>query len=325
MQLVRLLSCVSFVVALSVTGSAMAIGSQPFIKTSFLNLKNDLAEAKRAKRGLMIIYEQEGCQYCAQMHKVNFADRETVELITKNFDVVQLDTLGGREVIDFDGKAMTEKQLAGKLRAQYVPLVGFFGPDGKEIFRLPGYFQQPEMFRLGLRYVIEKRYETTQFREYAAKFSTGETKKGLMDEAFFSPGSDLSSLLASAAKKNKGVALVFEQEICAGCIELHENKFRDPALAAALTKNFEVARFDIWGKRALKDLRGKPSSDSQLAKLLEIRYTPTIVFFDQRGKEILRLESYLMPVHFGDLITFATTDARKRYGSFQEYLGNLYQ
>lgn len=324
MYLVRSLLCVVFFL-FAVTGGALAIGNQPFIKDSFLNLKEDLAEAKRANRGLMIIYEQEGCPYCALMHKVNFADRETVDLITKNFDVVQMDTLGSREVVDFDGKAMTEKQLAGKLRAQYVPLVGFFGPDGKEVFRLPGYYQQPEMFRAGLRYVIEKQYEKIPFSEYSAKFSPKKLTKGLIDEPFFSRENNLGSLLVSAAKSNKGVALVFEQELCAGCAELHEKKFRNAALAKALTKNFEVAQLDIWGKRAIKDLRNKVSSDSQLAKSLDIRYTPTIVFFDGQGSEIMRLESYLTPEHFGDLITFATTDARKRYGSFQEYLGNLGQ
>jgi len=310
---------------LAQTGDVFAVVYQPFIKTSFLNLKEDLSEAKRAKRGLMIIYEQEGCPYCAQMHKVNFSDRETVDLITKNFDVVQMDTLGSRVVVDFDGKTMTEKKLAEKLRVQYVPLVGFFGPDGKEIFRLPGYFQQPDMFRTGLRYVFEKQYEKVPFSEYAAKRAPQTLTKGLIDEPFFSSEANLEALLVSAAKSNKGVALVFEQEICTGCAELHEKKFRNAALAKALNNKFEVARLDIWGKRAIRDLRNKASSDSQLAKSLNIRYTPTIVFFDRRGTEILRLESYLTPEHFGDLITFATTDARKRYGSFQEYLGYLGQ
>lgn len=310
---------------LAQTGEALAMVYQPFIKTSFLNLKEDLAEAKQAKRGLMVIYEQEGCPYCAQMHKVNFSDRETIDLITKNFDVVQMDTLGSRMVVDLDGKAMTEKQLAEKLRVQYVPLVGFFGPDGKEVFRLPGYFQQPDMFRAGLTYVIEKQYDKVPFSEYAAKRAPQTLTKGLIDEPFFSREDDFGTLLARAAKSNKGVALVFEQAVCAGCAELHEKKFRNAALSKALTNQFEVARLDIWGKRAIKDFRNQASSDSLLAKSLNIRYTPTIVFFDRRGTEILRLESYLTPEHFGDLITYATTDARKRYASFQEYLGYLGQ
>lgn len=323
MRVLRGLICI--LLSMAAAGSALALGSQPFIKSSFLNLKEDLAEATRRHRGLMIIYEQEGCPYCALMHKVNFADRETVDLITRHFDVVQLDTLGSREVVDLNGLAMTEKQLAVKLRAQYVPLVGFFGPDGKEVFRLPGYYQQPEMFRTGLKYVIGKHYDRLSFSEYAARLSPQKTTKGLIDEPFFSREQNLASLLASSAKRNKGVALVFEQEICAACRELHDNKFRQAALASALTRHFAVVQLDIWGKRAIKDFRNQDSSDSRLAKTLDIRYTPTIVFFDRQGKEILRLESYLTPAHFGDLIRFATTDARKRYGSFQEYLGNLGQ
>lgn len=319
MRFIRLLMCLSTLL-IATSNDVLAGGREPFIKTSFLNLKEDIAEARHANRGLMIIYEQEGCPYCAQMHKVHFSDRETVELITNNFDVVQLDTLGSREVMDFDGNSMTEKQLAEKLHVQFVPLVGLFGPDGKEVFRFPGYVRQPEMFRLGLRYVIDKQHEQMSFKEYAAKFNINVIKKGLIDEPFFTRENNLNALLASASRKNKGVALVFEQKVCADCIELHEKNFSNASLIGALTKHFEVVRLDIWGKRGLRDFYGRASSERQLANTLSVRYTPSIIFFDQEGMEILRLESYLTPEHFRDLITFVTTDARKRYGSFQEWL-----
>lgn len=300
--------------------TVLAGGQEPFIKTSFLNLKDDLAEARRANRGLMILYEQEGCPYCAKMHKVHFSDLETIGLIVKNFDVVQLDTLGSRKVMDFDGNSMTEKQLANKLRVQFVPLVGFFGPDGKEVFRFPGYIQQVEMFRAGLRYVIDKQYEQIPFSAYTAKFRSGMSKKGLVDEPFFNREHNLYALLASASKNSKGVALVFEQESCAGCIDLHEKTFNDTSLTDALTKHFEVVRLDIRGGRKLKDFHGKVSTERSIANALSVKHTPSIIFFDQEGKEILRLESYLTPEHFKDLITFATTDARRQYSSFQEWL-----
>ena len=57
---------------------AGALESEPFFKGSYLDLKHDMDQAYQEGRGLMVIYEQEGCSYCALMHKVNFADKETV-------------------------------------------------------------------------------------------------------------------------------------------------------------------------------------------------------------------------------------------------------
>lgn len=299
-----------------VSSNALALGSQPFIKNSFLNLQEDLIEARRSNRHLMIIFEQEGCPYCAEMHRVNFADKETVNLVAKHFDVLQMDSLGIREVMDFSGKTLTEKQLSQKLGIQFVPMVYFFSPQGKEVFRMPGY-HKPHIFKAGIKYVADRQYENTSFRDYSVKYQDTVVKKGFVDEPFFSSTRDLSPL---GRTQNKALALLFEQEQCASCREMHEKNFKDRTLVNSLTKNFEVVRIDIWGKKDLKDLAGKTNSEAKIAETLGVRYTPTIIFFDQNGSEIIRQESFLTPTHFADLIVYATTDARKKYGSFQEWL-----
>ena len=44
----------------------------PFLKPSFLNLKEDLEEAKRDNKFLFIMFHQEGCPFCDKMRKVTF-------------------------------------------------------------------------------------------------------------------------------------------------------------------------------------------------------------------------------------------------------------
>ena len=110
------------------------------------------------------------------MHFVNFAIPEISDYIKANFDIVQLDIKGAREVTDFDGKVMPEKKLAKLYDVSYTPTIQFFAettdgfekPGGRkkiEVARMPGYLR-PFHFLAMFQYVREKAYETTDYRSY---------------------------------------------------------------------------------------------------------------------------------------------------------------
>jgi thioredoxin-related protein len=91
---------------------------QPWFSQTFLDLKEDLAEAAASGRRLVIFWEQRGCPYCRELHRVNLADPEIVSYIKDNFLALQLNLYGSREMTDFDGTKMEERQLAGPLAHQ---------------------------------------------------------------------------------------------------------------------------------------------------------------------------------------------------------------
>ncbi len=303
----------------SFLSSAHALGTQPFFKDSFLNMKDDLTDANRGGRILMLMYEQEGCPYCEITHKVNFANKEIVDTITKHFDLVQLDIWGGRELTDFSGKAVSEKQFARDLKIHFSPMITFYNPSGKEIFRMAGYYP-PAKFKAALDYIAGKHYKDMSFSEYSMKHVIEPTKKGLLDEPFFVKSQNLKTVANNASKNNKGYALMFEQDECAGCVEIHETSFADKAFVNNLTNNFDVVQINLWGKKKVTSIANAQTSEEDLGKSLQVRYTPTIIFYDNKGKEILRHESYLKPEHFATLVTYVTTDARLKYSSFQDWL-----
>src|SRR5689334_20516157 len=88
--------------------------TQPWFLTSFLDLKDDLAESAAHGKRLALLWDQRGCPYCQEMHKVNLADPAVNNYIREHFNVVQLDLFGSREVTDFDGETLAEKDLARK-------------------------------------------------------------------------------------------------------------------------------------------------------------------------------------------------------------------
>lgn len=138
-----------------------------FLLNSFLEIGDDLSVAREEGRGLLVLFEQRGCPYCREMHEVNFQDPRIADYMTEHFDVLQLDLWGSREVIDIDGAALEERDLALKWGVNFTPTTVFFAKDGPatEVFRMPGYFK-PFHHRSGLEYVAEGHYADAPFQRY---------------------------------------------------------------------------------------------------------------------------------------------------------------
>ena len=140
---------------------------QPFFADTFLEMGEDLAEAAAEGKDLMILWEQNGCPYCAEMHAVNFEREEIVSYLEENFMVIQLNMWGSREVTDFDGEAMEERALARKWFVNFTPTTLFFALDDPDnppesmrdalAFMLPGYFK-PFHHLSSLEYVATDGY-----------------------------------------------------------------------------------------------------------------------------------------------------------------------
>jgi len=149
--------------------------TQPWFLASFLVLKDDLADSAAQNKRLALFWDQVGCPYCKQIHRVNLADPAVNAYIRERFNVLQLDLNGAREVTDFDGEVLAEKDLARKNGVIGTPTIQFLPPavadvDGKrgravEIARMPGYLQ-PGLFEAMFAFVYDRAYERETFRKY---------------------------------------------------------------------------------------------------------------------------------------------------------------
>lgn len=121
---------------------------QAWFSTSFLDLREDFAEAKAAGKRFAVIFEQRGCIYCTKMHTEVLAQRYINDYVRANFHIVQLDLWGSREVTDFDGRKQSEKTLAERWSVMFTPTIVFFKDD---LTGLDGKFGQPlEVTRMQL-------------------------------------------------------------------------------------------------------------------------------------------------------------------------------
>jgi hypothetical protein len=102
---------------------------QPWFVQSFLDLKEDHAEATAKGRRFAVIFEQRGCIYCTKMHTEVLSQRYINDYVRENFSIVQLNLWGSREVTDFDGTRLVEKKLAERWGVLFTPTVVFFKED----------------------------------------------------------------------------------------------------------------------------------------------------------------------------------------------------
>ncbi len=144
----------------------------PFVKPSFLDLREDLEDAKRDGKYLFIMFHQQGCPFCDKMYRVTFQDPKVKEYFTKHFYMVLIDIRGSNPVVDFSGKEMTEREFAHKHRVRATPVFLFVDYNGKKILEMVGYIPAKDWLLVG-RYIVEGHYKKESFY----KFLRRERKK----------------------------------------------------------------------------------------------------------------------------------------------------
>jgi thioredoxin-related protein len=148
---------------------------QPWFIDSFLELAEDLDAAADKGKRLAVMWELKGCPYCRDTHLINFARPDIESYVKERFDVLQLNIIGAREVTDFDGEKLGEKQMAAKYGLRGTPVFQFFPerstglgarpPREREVLRSFGY-QPPDEFKRMFVFVAERIYERMSFRDY---------------------------------------------------------------------------------------------------------------------------------------------------------------
>ena len=152
---------------------------QPWMRTTFKDLQEDLEEANAEDKRLVLFFEQRGCIYCTQMHEEVFSDPEISDYIAENYFVVQLNLHGDTEVTDFDGEALSEKAMARKWRILFTPTIMFMPEEVPEdqsaaeaaVATMPGAFGKGTTIDM-FTWVAEKRYEMDNgedFQRYHAR------------------------------------------------------------------------------------------------------------------------------------------------------------
>ena len=287
-----------------------------WFKQSFLDFEQDVQEAAADDKRIMLYFHQEGCPYCSRLVTENFQQPDIVENMQENLEAIAINMWGDREVVSIEGKPYTEKSLAAALRVNYTPTLIFLNEQGKVALRLNGFYP-PEQFRLALDYVTGHKETETSFHDYVAARTTKPAAGALNPEPFFL--SPPYALARNVIHAERPLAVFFEQAQCENCDILHERILTEPE-TRMLIQQFDSVQLDMWSNTPVITPDGKRTKAKAWAKDLDLAYAPSIVFFDRKGKEVMRIDAFLKTFHVQSIFDYVLNEAYLEESSFQRFI-----
>ena len=289
-----------------------------WFKLSFLDLREDIREVQEAgKQGLMVYFGQKYCAYCKQLLERDLEAEDIQAYTREHFDVIGIDIHGDRTVTDLSGNELTESALAIRDKTNFTPSMIFYNTEGQEVLRLRGYYP-PYRFRAALEYVADAHYKDENFRQYLARadvplvFEPGD----MNDEPVFLPGPYMQD--RSVVPGERPLVVFFEQGNCHACDVLHTGPMQDPAIMARF-EQLENIQLSFWSDTPVVTPSGDRLTARQWGERLGLFYTPTLIFFDNNGREIMRVDSVVQFYRLRNVLDYILSGGYREYPTFQRW------
>lgn len=289
-----------------------------WFQLSFLDLAEDLEDAvARGRQGLAIYFGMDNCPYCEAMFERNLALPDIRQYFSDHFDVIAIDVQGSRMLTTLSGRTMSERQFAIERRLNFTPSFTFFDAEGNEIHRIRGYYP-PYRFRAALEYVIDRHDREGSFSEYLAR--ADPPPKFEMDDinqrSFFAPAPHM--LDRSRFRAQRPLAVFFERNACHACDILHSEPLTDPDVLRFLLL-LDNVQLDLDADTPVITPSGQRTTARQWARDLDVHWAPSILFFDEGGEEIIRIDSVVGLSRLGNVLDYVLTRGYEEFPTFERW------
>jgi thioredoxin-related protein/CBS domain-containing protein len=278
--------------------SPYAIDIPPWFAETFLDFREDIADAAKDGKRLMVYLGQDGCPYCRQLMVTNFSQRQIVDKMHRHFVAIALNIWGDREVTWLDGRTMSEKALARALDVQFTPTLLF--STRRQHRRAAQRILSAAQFEAVLDTFREERKARDAGclrgrrtpRRPMRRSPTSPSSRNLRTSsrgrpmASRSPSSSKHRIAPRATDAPRPVPPPRRQRAAR---PLRRRPFRPRGGTELTTPNGARVKADAW------------------ARDLHIAYTPTVVLFDPSGREVLRLDAYLRAFHFASALDYVAS------------------
>lgn len=297
---------------------AREIEHPEWFKESFLDLRDDLEQAREAgKKALVLYFGQEHCAYCKALLEVNLRQPNIESYMRANFDVIELDIWGSRSLTMPDGEVISERDLALFENTNFTPSMLFFDLDGQKIHRMRGYYK-PYRFQAMLEYIAEGYYQNESFERYIARADPPPSfdEEELHDRDWFRQEPII--LDRRAAVGQKPLMVIFEQGQCHACDQLHSEPLHNPK-SQELLGQFEAYQLRYGSAEPLITPRGEKTTVADWGQQLGIHYLPTLVFFSPEGHEVMRIDSVVGMYRLRGVLDFIASRAYQNEANYQRW------
>lgn len=130
---------------------------------------------------------------------------------------------------------------------------------------------------------------------------------------------DLKEDVWEASAEGKRVILYFYQDGCPYCAKLLNENFSIKEIVDKTIEGFQVIAINIWGDSEVTGLNGDATTEKAFAADLKVMFTPTLLFLDERGGTVLRINGYYPPHKFSAALDYVA-EKMERQQSFRQFL-----
>ncbi len=263
-----------------------------WFKQSFLDLRDDLDDARKAgKRGVIVFLSQKNCNHCQAFIDTTLSDPDILARVRKNYDVIALDIFNDLELTDIDGTVNSIKVFADKQRARVTPALLFYGVEDTRLLKIIGFYP-PEKFTQVLDYIDGEYYRQETLSQYLQKVrAVKAAQQRDINQDFTLFARPPYMLDRSRFKGQQPLLVVFETPACPPCQRFHQGVLQDPDVRRLLPE-FEAIQLNSMDQmtRVLVP-GGRYLSPRQWSEELQLAYDMSVVFFDEEGREVHRLDA----------------------------------
>jgi hypothetical protein len=97
------------------------------------DLKADLAESRRRRVPLLVLYSLPDCPYCSEVRRTQLLPMLADPVQSQRAILRQIDLDGTHEIVGFDGGRTTPARLAAAAGIRFVPVIAFPGGNGRDL------------------------------------------------------------------------------------------------------------------------------------------------------------------------------------------------
>jgi thioredoxin-related protein len=279
-----------------------------WFKQSFLDLREDVREARERGRQVMLFLHLDECPYCARMLQESFVRGDNHDIMRARFDVIGINIRGALDVTAPGGARFTERTYARHVKVFATPTIVFLDPEGGTALQLTGY-RDPAALRHALEYVHGQAYRRQDFAAYLAARERPAVYR-LREHPRFSPQRDFKGW-------RRPLAVLFEDQHCAECARFHERTLNHPDVLAEMEQLLFV-RLDAESDERVVAPDGTLTTPARWVRALGLTYRPSVVLFAE-GREIFRIDARYYHFHFKEALRYVTGGHYKRYPTISAY------
>ena len=114
-----------------------------------------------------------------------------------------------------------------------------------------------------------------------------------------------------AAESNKHVILFMEMNGCPYCFKTIEENFKNSLYSDFIQENFDVIAINIKGDREVALNSETSATEKNIAQIMKVRYTPTVIFLDKENNQVARINGYRNVKEFKDVLDYVKEEAYK--------------